>query len=121
MGAGEVWRNLRDPAQVQAAVAEHRKDGWLGAGGSRGGDPQVRLGLGQVEDFGAKVKQGRRALSRVKPALVHFAEVGDELGFDAPRLAQELGQAAEKIAIGDRLEVSFVRHAPFIALVFLTL
>ena len=52
------------------------------------------------------MEQRGRALASVEPAFVHLTDVGDEVGFDAPRLPQEIGEAAEELVIGNGLKFS---------------
>ena len=66
-----------------------------------GRDAQVGLGLGEMETLRAVGEHGRRGLTGVEPARVHLADVGDEVGLGAARLAKQLGQASEELVVGD--------------------
>ena len=79
--------------------------------GARGRDAQVRLELGEVEHLRAVGEHRGRGLAGVEPARVHFPDVGDEIGLDAPRLAQQLGQSTEQLVVRDQLQRARVFHA----------
>ena len=57
----------------------------------RGSDAQVGLMLRQMQDVGAIDEHGVARLAGEQPPLFHFADVRDELPFDAPRLAEQRG------------------------------
>ena len=102
----EVGRQVGDPAQVKPPVAQHRKDHRVLARGSGHGDAQVGLGLREVQGLRAVGEHGGEGFTSVEASLVHLGDVGDEVGLDAARLGEDLGQAAEEIAVGDRRERS---------------
>jgi hypothetical protein len=81
----EERHELRDPAQVQAAVGEHRQQPRVLASRARDRDAQVGLGLGEVEPLGAVDEHRRAGLADVEPARIDLAEVSDEVGLDAAR------------------------------------
>ena len=71
------------------------------ARGPRDRDPQVGLGLGEVEALGAVDEHRGRGFAGVEPALVDLADVRDEVGLDAARVGHELAEAAEQLVVGD--------------------
>ena len=108
---GQVGRQLRDGAQVEASVAQHREKHRMLACGAGDGDAQVRLELGEVERLRTVDEHRGRGLAGVEPAGIHFTDVGDEVGLDAARVAQELGQATEQLVVGNRVQGARVFHA----------
>ena len=80
---GEVWRELRDAAHVQLAIAEHREQYRMAPRRPRDGDAGVGLVLREVQHLGA-VREHRGRFADVEPACVHFGDVRDEHGLDAP-------------------------------------
>ena len=68
--------------------------------GAGGGDAQVRLELGEVERLRAVGEHRGRGLAGVEPAGIHLTDVSDEVGLDAARVPQELGQATEQLVVG---------------------
>ncbi len=101
---GEVRGELGDGGEVEPPVGEHGEEDRVLARRPGGGDAQVGLGLGEVEPLGAVGEHGRRGLAGVEPACVDLADVGDEVGFVASRLAQDVGEAEEELAVGELLE-----------------
>jgi len=71
-------------------------------------DPQIGLRLGEVQDPSAIAEHGGRRFPRIQPPLVHFADMGDELGLDAPGLFQEISETAKKLVVRNGFEISFV-------------
>ena len=65
------------------------------------GDPQVGLALREVKSPGAIREHRREGLTGVEPSLVHLGDVRDEICLDAARLAQDLGQAAKEVVVGE--------------------
>jgi hypothetical protein len=61
-----------------------------------------------VKDLRAVDEHGGRGFAGIKPAL---PDVGDDLGLHTARLAYQVGQAAEQLVVGDRLERALVFHA----------
>jgi hypothetical protein len=51
------------------------------------------------------VGEHRGGLADVEPTLVHFGDVGDEHGFDAPRPLHQLREAAEQLVVGKVLQL----------------
>ena len=70
--------------------------------GAGGGDAQVGLGLGEVEDLGAVREHRGRGLAGVEPARVDLADVSDEVGLVATGLAEQIRQATEQLVVGER-------------------
>ena len=101
---GQVRGELGDGGEVEPPVGEHGEEDRVLARRPGGGDAQVGFGLGEVEPLGAVGEHGRRGLAGVEPACVDFADVGDEVGFAASRLAQDVGEAEEELAVGELLE-----------------
>ena len=101
---GEVRGELGDGGEVEPPVGEHGEEDRVLARRPGGGDAQVGFGLGEVEPLGAVGVHGGRGLAGVEPACVDFADVSDEVGFVASRLAQDVGEAEEDLAVGELLE-----------------
>jgi hypothetical protein len=108
---GEVRGELGDGGEVEPPVGEHGEEDRVLARGPGGGDAQVGFGLGEVEPLGAIGVHGGRGLAGVGPACVDFTDVGDEVGFVASRLAQDVGEAEEELAVGELLEGAGGFHA----------
>lgn len=106
----EVRYELADPARVQPAIAQHHEQGGIPPRSSRDGDSRIRLVLREVQHLRA-IGEHRGGLVDVRPALVHFGDVGDENGFDASRLAHELSETAEEIGVGKALQFVRARHS----------
>ncbi len=70
-----------DPGQVHPAVAEHVEQDGKAPRSAGGCDAQVGLGLREVEPLGAPGECRRGRLAGKEAAHVHFADVGDEVGF----------------------------------------
>src|SRR5258706_14899076 len=71
---------------------------------------EIGFRLGEVQDVHAVGKHRRKGLAGEEPSLLHLGDVGDDVGFDVPGLAHELGQAVEQLVVRDRLEPSFLFH-----------
>ena len=71
------------------------------ARGARDRDAPIGLGLREVEPLGAVDEHRGRGFAGVEPALLDFADVGDEVGLDAARVGHELAEAAEQLVVGD--------------------
>ena len=67
-----------------------------------GGDPEVGLGLGEVEDLGAVREHRGRGFAGVEPAPVDLANVTDEIGLVTTGLTEEIRQATEQLVVGER-------------------
>ena len=70
--------------------------------GAGGGDPEVGLGLGEVEDLSTVPEHRGRGFAGVEPAPVDLADVSDEVGFVATGLAEQIRQASEQLVVGER-------------------
>ena len=53
-----------------------------------------------------------RGFASVEPALVHFANVGDELGLDSPRVQKQGSQATEQLVVRELGEPDVALHGP---------
>jgi hypothetical protein len=66
-----------------------------------------------MQNLSAIDEHGGRALFCIETSRIDFTDVCNQLGFDTPRLAQELGQAPEQLIIRecrDRFKFWFVFH-----------
>ena len=88
-----------DAAQVKLTIAEHFQELRMLPRRPRDRDPQIRFRLGQMKHFSAVTKHRRAGLASIQPARFHFADVRDEVGFDPPRLMQELRQTSKQLII----------------------
>ena len=70
--------------------------------GAGGGDPEVGLGLGEVEDLGTVREHRGRGFAGVEPTPVDLADVSDEVGLVATGLTEEIRQATEQLVVGER-------------------
>ena len=95
----EARGEQRDSRKVQPAVTQELEPGRVPAQGARHHDPQRRLRLGQVEALDAVVEHRRAGLPLVEAALVDLGDVGDEVGLDAARVAEDLRQAQEECRV----------------------
>ena len=101
---GEQRHEQRHPGEVEPPVAEHREQPGVPARGARDRDAPVGLGLGEVKGLGAVDEHRGEGLAREQTALVDLADVGDEVGLDAARLADELVQSPQQLVVGDVAE-----------------
>ena len=92
---GEQRHEQRHPGEVEPPVAEHREQPGVRACGAGDRDAPVGLGLGEVKGLGAVDEHGGEGLAREQTALVDLADVGDEVGLDAARLADELVESQQ--------------------------
>jgi hypothetical protein len=86
---------LGDPAQVQAAVREHREQDRMLASGPRDVDPQLGLTLGKVKDVSTVDEHRGGGEPREEPPRVHLGEVLDQRGLDAAGVAEDVLEAGE--------------------------
>jgi hypothetical protein len=68
--------------------------------GAGGGDSEVGLGLGEVEDLGAVGEHRGRGFAGVEPAAVDLADVSDEVGLVATGPIEQIRQATEQLLVG---------------------
>ena len=52
-------------------------------------DAEIRLGLGEVQDFDAVDVHARTSLAQEKLPAVDFGDMSNQLGLDSPRLREE--------------------------------
>jgi hypothetical protein len=97
----QVRGHLRDGGQVQTPIGQHRQEHRVLSRRTCRGDAQVGLGLREMEDLRAVGEHRGRSLAGVEPALVDLADVGDEVGLDAPGLPQKLDEAAQQLVVRD--------------------
>ena len=91
----------RQPAQVEPAVAKRLEESRVGARSTGYRDAAVCVGFRQVQALSAVREHGWEGLPGEEPPLVDLADVGDEVGLDAPRLADEIGEPTQQLVIGD--------------------
>jgi hypothetical protein len=95
---------------MEPTVRKHvEKDGML-ASGPRDGDPQIGLGLGEVEDVRAVAVHRRAGLPCVEPSPVDFGDVRDDVSLGMARIFEKLGQPTQKVRVCNGLERSFICH-----------
>jgi hypothetical protein len=120
-GGASRWtssgREERDPAQVQAAVAEHVEQQGVARRGPGDHDAQRGLGLRQVQPLDAVGEHRGARLAEIEPALVHRGDVGHEVGLDAARVAQDRDEPRQQLIVGERPErvgfhVAMLRRRP---------
>ena len=70
--------------------------------GAGGGDAEVGLGLGEVEDLGAVREDRGRGFAGVEATPVYLADVSDEVGLVATGPTEKIRQATEEIVVGER-------------------
>ena len=99
---GQVRGELRDGRQVQPSVGEHGQEEGMLSPGAGGGDAEVGLGLGEVEDLGAVREHRGRGFARVEPSTVDLADVRDEVGLVATGPSEQIRQAPEELVVGER-------------------
>jgi hypothetical protein len=107
----QVSRQYRDAAQVKTAIPEHRQERRVPPRGASHRDAQISRRLREVQHLGAVDEQGRASLASIEPALVHFTDMRDRIGFDPTRLLQDLRETLEQLVIGEGLELVYERHA----------
>ncbi len=84
----QVPRQLGDAAQVETTVGEHLQDHRVLSSRPSHRDPQVGLGLGEVEDVGAVDEHRGGGLAGVEAPHLHLGDVGDEIGLHAAGLTR---------------------------------
>jgi hypothetical protein len=72
--------------------------------GASGGDAEVGLGVREMEALRAVREHRGRGLTGVEPARVDLADVGDEVGLGVAGVAQQIGESAEQLVVGDRVQ-----------------
>jgi hypothetical protein len=102
--AVEVGCELADAGEVEAAVGQHVQEERVLARGSGGGDEQIGFRLGEVQDLFTVREHRRTGFASVEPSLVDLGDVGHEVGLDAARLAQKLGETREQLVVGNGVE-----------------
>jgi hypothetical protein len=95
VAGGEVWRQLGDGREMEAAVTQHGQQHGVLPGRPGHGDAQVGLVLREMKHLGAVDEHRRRGLSGVEPPGVDFGNEGDKVCFDAAGLPHDLGKTAE--------------------------
>jgi hypothetical protein len=60
-----------------------------------------------VEDVRAVDEHRRRGLAGVEASGLDLGDVGDEVGLDAAGLADEMGEPAKELVVGERGERPF--------------
>jgi hypothetical protein len=106
----EVRDELGDPGQMKTPVAKHLQELRMLPCGPRRRDPQVGLGLREVEHVDAVRKHRGRSHSSEEPAPVHLADMGDELGLGPAGLSEKDGQTTEQLVVRDPCERRIVFH-----------
>jgi hypothetical protein len=95
-----VGNQLRDPAEVKAALLQQLQEPRVLPGGARHGDPQVGLVLREVEHLGAVREHRRTGFPSVQTPGVDLGNVGDQIRLDVPRPGEDVGQAAQQLVVG---------------------
>jgi hypothetical protein len=108
---GEVRSDLRDRAEVQSAVGQHRQENGMLARGASCSNAEAGLGLREVEPLGAVDEHRSSSLSSVEPTPVDLADVGHDIGLHVSGVREELGEPAEKIVVGQCLEREVALHS----------
>jgi hypothetical protein len=103
----EVGRQLHDARQMEPTVREQREE--HGVLSSRPGhvDPQIGLGLGEVEDVRAVNEHRGGGFARVEVSSLHLTDVGHEVGLDAAGLTEEEGEPPQEVVVGEGFERPF--------------
>jgi hypothetical protein len=71
-----------------------------------------------VEDLRAVRVHRGRGLADVQPARIDLADVGDEFGLGAARVPEQLGEPAEELVVGDRVQLVGALHTDNISSIF---
>jgi hypothetical protein len=108
---GQVRRDHRDSAQVDAAVLEHREQLRVPPRCACHRDAQASLRLGEVEHFGAVREERRYGRARIEAPLVDLGEMGDESGLAAAHVTDERRQAEEELVVRQRVQRVLGAHA----------
>jgi hypothetical protein len=114
--ASEVRDELADAGQMESTILQHLQDQRVLPGGSACADPQVGLGLGEMEDLRAVREHRRRGFARVEPALLDFSDVRDQVGLDPARVTEQRGQATKDIVVREMGKAKFVSHGRIVRL-----
>ena len=92
---------------MEPTVREHlQENGELTSGPCRG-ETKVGLGLGEVKDVHAVDEHRGGGLAGVETSSLDLGDVGDEVGLGAAGLAQEVGESAEELVVGEGFERPF--------------
>src|SRR5262245_12048846 len=81
---------LDDAREMQPAVAQHGEEDRVPTSRSSRVDAQVGFRLGEVKDLGTVRVHRRRGLPRIEPARVDRADVINNIGLYATRVAEQL-------------------------------
>jgi hypothetical protein len=57
--------------------------------------------LREMENVCAIAEHGRTGSAGIKPSLVDFTDVSDEIGFNAPRMSEKSRQTMKELVIGN--------------------
>ena len=68
-------------------------------GGAGGGDAQIGFGFREMEHLGRVGEHRRRGRAGVQTTRVDLGDVCDEVGLDASRLPQDLGEPAQQLVV----------------------
>jgi hypothetical protein len=105
--AREVRCQLGDARQMETTVREHREENGVPPSRPGHGDPQIGLGLGEVEDVRAVDEHRGGGFAGVEVTSLHLTDVGDEVGLDAAGLTEEKGEPAKEVVVGEGFERPF--------------
>ena len=87
-------------AQVQPSIAEGGRQRRVFTRGTRGGDAQVRLGLGEAQPQGAVDEHRGAALARVEAPGVDLGEMEDEIDLGGARARHDRRGTVEENVVG---------------------
>ena len=80
---------------MKSPLAEHLQNHRKPARSPCDGDSEISLGLGEAQDVDAVDVHTGAGLAQEKLPAVDFADMGDQLGLDSPRLREEKRQTSK--------------------------
>ena len=80
---------------MKTTIPEHQKEHRVFPRRASHGDAEIGLGLRKVQNLGAIHEHRRASLASKEPAMIHFTDMRNQIGFDPPRLLHDLRQTVE--------------------------
>lgn len=105
---------------MEAAVSQHLEQDGMLARPSGHADPQIGLGLGEVQPLAAVREDRGAGVLPVQAAGVDLSDVGDEVSLDAAGLGHERSEPSEQLLVRQLSEFVGTVHAPKIGGVLAT-
>ncbi len=96
---GEVRSQQRDAGEMQPSVAQHLQQRRVSSRGPCDHDAETGFRLRQVQLLDAVVEHRRARLAQEKAPRIDLGDVGDQVGLDPARVAEDRGEPLEQVAV----------------------